>query len=55
MTTKLAETRNDLVAQIAQNLLFLHAPPGRTCALRHRALAMGKEALSVADVGELLF
>lgn len=54
MTAELAELRNELVSQVAHRLLFLHAPPGsKTEALRHRALAQGKEVLSVAQALDL--
>lgn len=55
MTADRAERRNELVAQIAARLLFVHSPPGtRTDALRQRALAGGKRVLSVAELGALL-
>ena len=54
MTADRAGRRNELVAQIASRLLFLHAPPGtRTDALRLRALAESKPVISVEDLDEL--
>ncbi|MEW6490250.1 MAG: hypothetical protein AB1578_20370 [Thermodesulfobacteriota bacterium] len=55
MTSELAERRNELVAEMAERLLFLHAPPGtKTDALRQRAVARGKPVFSVAELAALL-
>ena len=55
MTADRAGRRNELVAQLAARLLFLHAPPGtRTAALRRRALARGRAVFSLAAMDELL-